>query len=119
MQGAGYDEVPVSELAEVFGVTPQAVRKWMNAETIPKSSRLPLIARKLNVRHVWLLEGELPVRLTEMSEDNQSYDTKRETLVLSEDEAKLLSCYRRLPKAFRKTINAMVSEASRHVGHRK
>lgn len=117
---AGYEGLPQKRLAELFGVSPQAVRKWLHAEAIPKSSRAPGIAKILGVRRVWLLDGELPVRMGDLSEKSQKYDTHDDTvLTLSSEEIRLLSHYRRLPKGLQATFKAFLTEVGTQLGSRK
>ena len=59
-------ELKQDDLAEMLGVSPQAVSKWENDQTCPDISALPKLARLLGVTVDELLEGKqdlAPVRL--------------------------------------------------------
>ncbi|MTI13805.1 LexA family protein [Sansalvadorimonas verongulae] len=45
-------------LAELFGVTQHAARKWLVGDSMPSTKRLPDLAKKLNVSTEWLLSGK-------------------------------------------------------------
>ena len=49
------------QLAKVCDVTPKAVGKWLNAETMPSTSNIYLLARFLNVTPEWLTYGDANV----------------------------------------------------------
>lgn len=117
LEEAGFQEMERQALAELFGVTPQAVRKWMNAESMPKSSRAPGIARVLGVRRAWLLDGELPVRAVDISDRHGRYGTGNdESFTLSGEEYTLLCRYRGLPKKLRDSVAVLVQQMSRELG---
>lgn len=46
-----------TELAKVFGVTPKAAGKWLNADSIPDTKRIIDLALWLEVSVEWLLTG--------------------------------------------------------------
>ena len=45
-------------LARLLQVTPKAVSKWMNNETIPRIDKIKMLARRTGVRSEWLQYGE-------------------------------------------------------------
>lgn len=47
-------------LAEIMGISPQAVSKWENSQSCPDIMTLPLLARQLDVTIDQLLTGEDP-----------------------------------------------------------
>jgi phage repressor protein C with HTH and peptisase S24 domain len=47
-------------VGKMFGVTQKGARKWLEAEAIPETKRLPQIAAKLAVSVEWLLTGRPP-----------------------------------------------------------
>lgn len=49
-------------VAAMFGVSRETARKWLTGEAIPATKRIPIIARRLNVRGEWLLTGKSPKR---------------------------------------------------------
>lgn len=53
-----------SELARHFGITPSAVKRWFDGETIP-TSRIARLAAFLDVRAEWLLNETGPMREVE------------------------------------------------------
>ncbi len=46
----------------MFGVSQRGARKWLEAEAIPDTHKLPAIAAKLGIRAEWLLSGTGPMR---------------------------------------------------------
>ena len=48
-------------LAELFHISGEAVRKWLDGTSIPNTKRIPEIANKLGVRGEWLLTGSGPM----------------------------------------------------------
>lgn len=47
-------------LAEIIGVSRQAVSKWETADAVPELSKLPLLAKAFNVTADWLLSEDEP-----------------------------------------------------------
>lgn len=47
-----------TSLAEVMGVTPQAVQQWVSGQTAPRGKRLEQLAKILDVSLNWLLTGK-------------------------------------------------------------
>jgi len=111
---AGYKKSQLKELGSLFEVSSQAVRKWLNGDALPSSSRAPQIAMKLGVRRAWLLDGEPPIRSIELkvNESNAAYTNKPdpEALTISDREYRLLCNYRSLPIELQKTIDTLLRE---------
>ena len=111
---AGYKKTQLKELGSLFEVSSQAVRKWLNGDALPSSSRAPQIAMKLGVRRAWLLDGEPPIRSIELkvNESNAAYTNKPdpEALTISDREYRLLCNYRSLPIELQKTIDTLLRE---------
>ena len=114
MNEAGYKKSQLKELGSLFEVSSQAVRKWLNGDALPSSSRAPQIAMKLGVRRAWLLDGEPPIRSIELkvNESNAAYTNKPdpEALTISDREYRLLCNYRSLPIELQKTIDTLLRE---------
>lgn len=56
---AGYSEHgKATEIAERLGLTPKAVSKWFNAESIPRQDAMNKLAELLRVEVVWLQHGK-------------------------------------------------------------
>lgn len=106
---AGYGSLHLTELGEMFGVTPQAVRKWKMGEAIPTAQRAPLVAQKLGVRRSWLLDNELPIRVhqVELAEKGHAYSSGHDALSISRTELKLLNDYRNLPQNLRHLVEQL------------
>ncbi len=49
-------------LAKKLGVTPKAVSKWLNSESMPRQGKLKELAKILNVSASWLQYGELDTK---------------------------------------------------------
>ena len=111
---AGYKKTQLKELGSLFEVSSQAVRKWLNGDALPSSSRAPQIAMKLGVRRAWLLDGEPPIRSIglKVNESNAAYTNKPdpEALTISDREYRLLCNYRSLPIELQKTIDTLLRE---------
>ena len=100
---AGFQISNQGELAQQFGVSRQAIRKWLEGKTLPAATRLPEIADRLGVRHGWLATGEPPMRKLEAPMVKEAVtgeygDNKNETTTFSitPEEAILLQHYRKL-----------------------
>ncbi len=93
----------------MFGVSPQAVRKWLEGEAMPVSSRAPMIAERLGVRRAWLLDNELPMRAiqTDMAELASGYVSQGDGLSISGEEFRLLSHYRKLPRNLQEALGLL------------
>jgi len=111
---AGYKKSQLKELGSLFEVSSQAVRKWLNGDALPSSSRAPQIAMKLGVRRAWLLDGEPPIRSIglKVNESNAAYTNNPdpEALTISDREYRLLCNYRSLPIELQKTIDTLLRE---------
>lgn len=114
---AGYGKAQLKELGVVFGVTPQAVRKWLVGEAMPTAEHAPLVAEKLGVRRAWLLDNELPMRpkVLNMAEKGSAYTAAADELSISREEFKLLSDYRSLPRTLRTLVEQVVEGMSREL----
>ena len=64
-------------LARKLGVTPKAVSKWLNAESLPRQNKVEEIAELLEVDLYWLHYGKEP------SEPSQNLPTKEKVKLLS------------------------------------
>lgn len=113
---AGYGDTQLKELGAVFGVTPQAVSKWLAGEAMPVSERAPRVASILGVRRAWLLDNELPMRPHQgnMAEKARDYAAAGD-LSLSASEFRLLNNYRRLPRALQNSLETLVEGMHREL----
>lgn len=99
------NQLSQGNLAEMLGVSRQAVSKWELGEGYPEVDKLLLLSKKLNVSLDSLLENEIKA---EPSENGQSSDqiriaslhegvminaSKATITVLSPDKKTLLSCF--------------------------
>ena len=103
---AGYKVNEQSKLGLLFGVSGQAVRKWLQAESMPSNTRVKRIADTLDVRSSWLIYGELPMRdgySVKVSESAQNY-----LIEISQNEQELIQNLRKLPKSTREAINHLI-----------
>ncbi|MEX0619888.1 MAG: helix-turn-helix domain-containing protein [Pseudohongiellaceae bacterium] len=110
---AGYNKAQLKELARIFEVTPQAVRKWLSGESLPSSSRIGEVSNILGVRRSWLMDGELPIRLTRVNigETGQVYSKVDEAIFsISGTEYRLLQNFRCLPRNLQDAIETIVDE---------
>lgn len=105
--------MPLHMLGKEFGVSAQAVRKWLSAESLPTTARASLIAERLGVRRSWLLDGEAPMRITgaHIREPGVvTYSGGEDSLSISNEEFQLLRAYRLLPRSLQETLNLLVHE---------
>lgn len=109
---AGYADANPRELGRIFGVSGQAVRKWLNGDSLPTHARLEQLSASLGVRRAWLLDGESPMRQTVSllgEEPPDRYKIPGEAAFsLSQEEFHLILSYRRLPKALRETLQQLL-----------
>lgn len=78
------DRQRLGRLATMFGVSREAARKWLAAESMPDTKRIPDIARLLGVRAEWLLLGQPP--MTERDDEEvarESHHRAAETSAVS------------------------------------
>lgn len=75
------------ELAEVLGVSAQAVSKWENDQTCPDISLLPMLAKSLDVTVDELLTGEKQQPLVQLLPQEKRKDIKDMTLRVVVDSA--------------------------------
>ena len=114
IQESGHDVTADQEnLAKQFGVSRQAVRKWIEGKTLPSPSRLPEIADAMGVRHGWLATGELPIRELKTSivrESPPPYGPNtscQDEFPINREEAVLLKQFRKLPSEARELFGQL------------
>jgi len=113
---AGYARLQLKQLGALFGVTSQAVSKWLNAEAMPRSSRAPEVAETLGVTRIWLMDGELPMRSIKLNIGEQpgiSATGKGRELSISSDEYKILRNYRNLPKKLQDSFASILNDTTK------
>ncbi len=117
----GYEPGRPKELGRLFGVSGQAVRKWLEGAALPNTTRMVVVAEALGVRRAWLQDGEPPMRpqVAEISDavydlsdggeaDGAAAGTPRGTLRIGDDEVRLLSAYRLLADTDRQAVRTLV-----------
>ena len=93
----GYLHIRASEFARQYEgrsshrASPQSVRKWLNAETMPRQHHIVCLARWLNCEPVWLRYGsdregsasdqEMSLEEIEMLTDFASLDSRQKYMV--------------------------------------
>lgn len=59
MANAGYGKYgDAARLAKALDITPKAVSKWLNGESVPTPARMIELSKLLNVRAEWLMWGK-------------------------------------------------------------
>lgn len=59
MANAGYGKYgDATRLAKALDITPKAVSKWLNGESVPTPARMIELSKLLNVRAEWLMWGK-------------------------------------------------------------
>lgn len=61
-------------LSKEFGISDKAASKWLNGEAIPETSKIPILAKFLNVTSEWLLSGDCEKSDSYMSEESNELD---------------------------------------------
>ena len=109
LEEAGYGGYDKKELGQLFGVSGQAVAKWLRGDSIPNAERAPLVAARLGVRRAWLLDNELPARALHgaITDGDKGYSAN-DSLSLSGAEFKLLTDYRQLTREQQDAIVTMI-----------
>lgn len=105
-----------TRLARLFGLSGQAVRKWVEGQAIPTASRMPEVAKILGVRRGWLQDGEEPMRpaVGMANEKTGGYRPEgRREAALSGEEARLLAVYRTLPPELRNALKTVITSLTK------
>lgn len=107
----GYSVSDQKAVRQLFGVSPQAVRKWAEGLSMPNSARMPAVAAVLGVRRAWLQDGEEPINVSRVhiAETKSAYSSE-DTLDISADELALLQHYRRLSPEQQDLIQNLLSQ---------
>jgi transcriptional regulator with XRE-family HTH domain len=114
LDDAGHRNRTQRELGVLFGVTPQAVRKWLAGSALPSSARAPHVAEVLGVRKAWLLDAELPVRARLLTMDQGApYKVEADSLSVSSEEYRLLTHFRALSRQQQKAIASLLASMQR------
>lgn len=97
-----------SELARRIKVTPQAVQRWCNGDSSPRSKALSALAEAIGKPEHWffLPYGDKPVSASQPGDKMLSASNDARPVFLSADEEKLINTYRDLPGAERKNMLA-------------
>ena len=69
---SGYSQ---EALAQLLGISRQAVSKWETGESEPEAGKLKLLADTFNVSIDWLLSSEEPIEIEEVSTNDTSQNT--------------------------------------------
>jgi transcriptional regulator with XRE-family HTH domain len=117
LEESGYSESKLKELGVLFGVSAQAVKKWLDGEAIPTAERAPSVAEKLGVRRAWLIDNEEPMRIVRgaVVDAMSAYAVSTASVSLSSEEYKLLSQYRLLPQSLQAGIAKLVADSQREL----
>ncbi len=103
-----------TRMQTLFGVSGQAVRKWVEGQATPTTARIPEVAKILGVRRAWLQDGEEPMRPVVGSADETGPQQKgRQEAGLSGDEARLLAVYRTLAPELRNALKMVITSLSK------
>lgn len=124
MNEAGHGDRRNKELGRLFGVSGQAVRKWLQGDAMPRSTRAAEVARVLGVRRAWLMDGEMPMRSISLQvtegqpgaygagAGKKPHKEESASISLSVTEFRLLRCYRRLPRELQENFDHMLHTLS-------
>ena len=102
----GYDWHKQTALGQLFGVSGQAVRKWLSAESMPASARMEHLATLLNIRTIWLMTGDGDMRdeKSRVQEKSGVYSS----LTLSTQEKETVLMMRQLPPAQKQALEQYI-----------
>lgn len=108
-----YSPAQIKRLANLFGVSITATRKWLDGISMPTSARMPDVASKLGVRRAWLQDGEEPMlphaaRPAE-SPERRGRPKSADIMVLSSDQLEWLGDYQHLTPEQRKAVRELVN----------
>ncbi len=110
LEELGYTPRQQGRLQRLFGVSGQAVRKWLEGSALPMPSRMPELAHILGVRRAWLQDGEGPMRpFVGVRDELPKMD---EAVPLDPEEARLLASFRRLTHAQQQAIRLIIHSLS-------
>lgn len=98
----GYSTHQQTALGRLFGVSGQAVRKWLNGHALPTAARVVPVARALGVNPSWLLHGE-GAKYLHMPEDG---DLK--IVQVNDQEREVLEAFQRLPRSRRRAVREVI-----------
>jgi transcriptional regulator with XRE-family HTH domain len=117
---AGYGASTQKDLGRLFGVSAQAVKKWLSGDAIPSAERAPTVAQKLGVRRAWLLDNEQPMRALTgaITEAGHGYSAEQ-GISLSGAEFGLLTQYRQLPRQLQIGIANLIADFNKSRDSRK
>ena len=106
----GFSPNEAKRMRQQFGVSGQAVQKWVEGQALPMAARIPEIAEILGIRRTWLQDGEEPQPVTEaaVAERAEVYGNAKSNLVLTAGEAKLLAQFRLLDEEQRKLVTELL-----------
>ena len=103
-----------TRLQKLFGVSGQAVRKWVEGQATPTTVRMPEVAKILGVRRGWLQDGEEPMRpAVGTADETGSHRKGHQEMGLSGDEARLLAVYRTLTPELRSALKAVITSLAK------
>ena len=112
----GYSANEQKALGELFGISGQAVRKWVESQATPTTARMPEVAKILGVRRAWLQDGEEPMRpavgIVNETTGSHRPEGLRE-MALSSEEARLLMVYRKLTPELRNALKAVITSLAK------
>lgn len=97
------------ELGKLFGISGQAVRKWVDGLSMPASTRMPHVAKTLGVRRAWLQDGEGSMYPNEAKIAENGSNYKADAISLNQGEFKLLTGYRKLSTKQKKVITELLN----------
>lgn len=109
-------EISAAELSKRTGISKSSLSHYINGRAKPKSDRIFLLARELNVDYAWLIGYDIPANeegqeipalfpvSADMSELNECLERISVICHLSEKETMFISFFLRLPEEKKKTI---------------
>jgi transcriptional regulator with XRE-family HTH domain len=104
---AGYKHRSKRSAGALFGITAQALGKWLTGQGMPSSTRAAHVANVLGVRKAWLLDAELPMRTASMTMEIRTQNG--EPVSISMDECLLLDNYRSLPQRQQEAVGRLLA----------
>lgn len=111
VEEAGYRANEQTALGNLFSVSGQAARKWLNGESMPSATRAQELADILKVRRSWLLHGDLPKRdggEATLKVRGRGGKYRFEPFSISNAEKNLLVRFRHLPSGVQQAVSKLV-----------
>lgn len=108
----GYQVREQTALGELFGVTGQAVKKWLEGTSMPSRDNMAGVASVLAVQRAWLEYGEGDMRPRYAVSERRDVGYGNATIELKGSEMSILLAIRQLSNEDRSVIEHIIARMS-------